>query len=100
MMKRMSDFYTFLNIISCTSNLIKKKKLCYDMSNNKDIKTMYSSSPKMHYSFNLSSGVTLLNIYGEREIHKKTDQKRNTNTNKLAIVLRKYSGCNQCYHKI
>ena len=65
------------------------------MSNNKDIKTVYSSSPKMHYSFNLSSGVTLLNIYGEREIQKKTDQKRNTNTNKLAIVLRKYSGSNQ-----
>ena len=71
------------------------------MSNNKDIKTVYSSSPKMHYSFNLSSGVTLLNIYGERERErererqKKTDQKRNTNTNKLAIVLRKYSGSNQ-----
>ena len=69
------------------------------MSSNKDIKTVYSSSPKMHYSFNLSSGVTLLNIYGERErereIQKKTDQKRNTNTNKLAIILRKYSGSNQ-----
>ena len=52
------------------------------MSNNKDIKTVYSSSPKMHYSFNLSSGVTLLNIYGERERERQRERERDTEKNR------------------
>ena len=61
---RISDFCDFLDITLYTSDLIKEKDLrVYFIKKMFRLYTVASCFPQMHYSFSLSSGMTLLNVY-------------------------------------